>query len=381
MKSTLRASLAFALLTLTGAAYADITVGVSLSLTGPLSSLGLPVKASLPLWPDRIGGEKLKLIVLDDASDPTGAVKNARRFVAEEKVDVILGSSGVPAVFAMAPVAAETKTVQLAFAPAPRPGGADDWTFTLPQPVSLMSDVVAQRMVANKVKRVAFLGWSEGYGEMWLKAFGASAKKAGLEIVATERFAPPDTAITAQALKVIAAKPDAVLIVGAGSAAAMPQINLRERGWTGPIYQTHGAASPDLIRVGGKSMDGAILPAGPVLVAEQLPDTSPIKAVALDYVTAFEKANGPNSRTQFGAHGHDALKVLQRIVPVALKKAKPGTPEFRQALRDALESEKEIVLSHGIVNFTRQDHIGFDARGVVMLKIEAGRFQMLALQP
>jgi branched-chain amino acid transport system substrate-binding protein len=381
MKSTLRASLAFGLLALTGAAYADITVGVSVSLTGPLSSLGLPVKASLPLWPDRIGGEKLRLIVLDDASDPTGAVKNARRFVAEDKVDVMLGSSGVPAVFAMAPVAAETKTVQLAFAPAPRPGGADDWTFTLPQPVSLMSDVVAQRMVANKVKKVAFLGWSEGYGEMWLKAFGASAKKTGLEIVATERFAPPDTAITAQALKVIAAKPDAVLIVAAGSAAAMPQINLRERGWTGPIYQTHGAASPDLIRVGGKSMDGAILPAGPVLVAEQLPDASPIKAVALDYVTAFEKANGPNSRTQFGAHGHDALKVLQRIVPVALKKAKSGTPEFRQALRDALETEKEIVLSHGIVNFTRQDHIGFDARGVVMLKIEAGRFQLLAPQP
>jgi branched-chain amino acid transport system substrate-binding protein len=278
-------------------------------------------------------------------------------------------------------VAAEAKTVQLALAPAPRPGGADDWTFPLPQPVSLMADAVAQRMGADKVRRIAFLGWNEGYGEMWLQAFGAAAKKAGLEIVATERFAPPDTSITSQALKVIAAKPDAVLIVGAGSAAAMPQINLRERGWAGPIYQTHGAASPDLIRVGGKHMDGAILPAGPVLVAEQLPDASPIKAVALDYVTAFEKAHGPNSRTQFGAHGHDALKLLQRIVPVALKKAPPGTPAFRQALRDALESEKEIVLSHGVVNFTRQDHIGFDARAAVMLKIEGGQFRLLAPQP
>lgn len=377
MKSVLRTSLACALIALTGAARADITIGVSLSLTGPLSSLGLPVKASLLLWPERIGGEKVRLIVLDDTSDTTGAVKNARRFAAEDNVDVILGSSGVPAVFAMAPVAAEAKTVQLAFAPAPRPGGVNDWTFPLPQPVSLMSDAVAQRMVVNKVKKIAFLGWNEGYGEMWLQAFDASAKRAGLEIVATERFSPPDTSITSQALKVIAAKPDAILIVGAGSAAAMPQINLRERGWNGPIYQTHGAASPDLIRVGGKSMDGAILPAGPVLVAEQLPDTSPIKAVALDYLMAFEKAHGQNSRTQFGAHGHDALKVLQRIVPVALKKAKPGTPEFRQALRDALETEKEIVLSHGIVNFTRQDHIGFDARGVVMLKIDGGRFKLL----
>lgn len=380
MKPVLRCLLAACALTGT-AAQADITIGVSLSLTGPLSSLGLPIKASLPLWPDRIAGEKVNLIVLDDASDSTGAVKNVRRFVSEDKVDVILGSSGVPAVFAIAPVATESRTVQLAFAPAPRPGGKDDWTFPLPQPVSLMSDAVAQRMVANKVRTVAFLGWNEGYGEMWLGAFGASAKKAGLKIVATERFAPPDTSITAQALKVVAAKPDAVLIVGAGSAAAMPQINLRERGWTGPIYQTHGAASPDLVRVGGKHMDGTMLPAGPVLVAEQLADSNPIKPVALDYVTAFEKAHGANSRTQFGAHAHDALKVLQRIVPVALKKARPGTGEFRQALRDALESEKEIVISHGVLNFSPTDHTGFDTRGAVMLRIEAGRFQVLNAQP
>lgn len=374
MKHILGKTFAAALLALAGTAHADINIGVCLSLTGPLSSLGLPVKASLDLWPERIAGEKIKLIVLDDASDTTGAVKNARRFITESKVDLLLGSSGVPAVLAMAPVATEAHTVQLAFAPAPRPAGKDNWTFPLPQPVSLMSDAVAKRMVADKVKKVAFLGWNESYGEMWLQTFTASAKKAGLEIVATERFAPPDTAITAQAVKVIAAKPDAVLIVGAGSAAAMPQINLRERGWSGPIYQTHGAASPDLVRVGGKAMNGAILPAGPVLVAEQLAANNPVKPVATEYVNAFEKAHGANSRTQFGAHANDALKVLQRIVPLALKKAKPGTPEFRQALRDALESEKEIVISHGVLNFTPTDHIGFDERGVVMLKIEGGQF-------
>lgn len=381
MKSIFRASLLSALLAAAGVAQADINIGVSLSLTGHLSSLGLPIKASLPLWPERIGGEKLNLVVLDDASDSTAAATNARRFIVESKVDLLLGSSGVPAVLAMAQVASDAKTVQLAFAPAPRPGGKGDWTFPLPQPVTLMSDAVAKRMVQDKVRKVAFLGWNEGYGEMWLQAFGASAKRAGIEVVATERFSPPDTAITAQALKVMSARPDAVLVVAAGSAAAMPQINLRERGWTGAIYQAHGAASPDLVRVGGKRMDGAILPAGPVLVAEQLADASPIKPVALDYVSAFEKTHGANSRTQFGAHAHDALKVLQRIVPVALKNAKPGTAEFRQALRDALESEKEIVISHGVLNFTPTDHIGFDERGVVMLKIEAGRFKLQTPQP
>lgn len=376
-----RTAAALALVAALAPAHADIRIGVNLSLTGPLSSLGLPIQKSLLLWPERIGGEKVQLIVLDDASDTTGAVKNTRRFVAENQVDLLLGSSGVPAVLAMAPVAAEAKTLQLAFAPAPRPGGKDDWTFPLPQPVSLMSDAVAQRMAADKLRRIAFLGWNEGYGEMWLQAFGASAKKAGLEIVATERFAPPDTSVTAQALKVIAARPDAVLIVGAGSAAAMPQINLRERGWVGPVYQTHGAASPDLIRVGGANMDGAVLPAGPVLVAEQLADANPVKAVALDYVGAFEKVHGAQSRTQFGAHAHDALKVLQRIVPAALRQARPGTPAFRQALRDALESEKEIVISHGVLNFSKTDHIGFDERGVVMLRIENGAFRLHGSAP
>lgn len=358
------------------AAHADITVGVSLSLTGPLSSLGIPVKSSLALWPERIGGEKVNVIVLDDASDTTQAVANARRFVVESKADVLIGSSGVPAVLALAPVAAEAKTVQLALAPVPRPGGPDDWTFNLPQPIALMSDALARRMVADKVRRVAFLGWNEAYGDAWAQVFKGSAQKAGLEIVATERFSPRDTGITAQALKVVAAKPDAVLVVAAGTAAAMPQIALRERGYAGAVYQTHGAGSPDLVRVAGDKMDGAILPAGPMLVAEQLPDGA-VKTVALAYVQPYEQKNGPMSRTQFGGHAHDALQILQRIVPAALKKARPGTPEFRQALRDALESEREIVLSHGVVNYTPSDHVGFDERGVVMLRIDKGRFRLL----
>jgi branched-chain amino acid transport system substrate-binding protein len=377
MKTLIRAGTLLALWAAACAARADITIGVSLSLTGPLASLGQPQKESLALWPQQIAGQKVKLIVLDDASDTTGAVKNARRFVSEEKVDLMLGSSGVPAVFAMAQVAAESKTLQLAFAPAPRPGGADDWTFVLPQPVPLMADVLARRMKADKVKRVAFLGWNEGYGEMWLQAFGAAAKQHGLEIVATERFAPLDTSITAQALKAIAPKPDAVLIVAAGAAAAMPQANLRERGWTGPVYQTHGAGSPELVRVGGKAVEGIVLPAGPVLVAEQLAEASPIRPVAMEYVSAFEKGHGANSRSQFGAHAFDALKVLQRIAPAALKQAQPGTPAFRQALRSALESEKEIAVSHGVLNYTPQDHLGFDQRGVVMLRIDGGRFKLL----
>ncbi|NDY92096.1 ABC transporter substrate-binding protein [Ideonella sp. TBM-1] len=357
-------------------ARADITVGVTLSTTGPLSSLGLPVQASLALWPKTLAGQPLKVVVLDDGSDPSAAVRNARRLVTEQQADVLLGSSGVPAVLSVAQVATETRTVQLALAPAPRPGGAQDWTFALPQPVSLMAQTLARRMVADKVHKVAVLGWNEAYGESWVQAFGPAAQAQGLQIIGTERFAPPDTSVTAQVLKVLASQPEAVLVVAAGTGSVMPQAALRERGFKGPIYHTHGAASPDLIRVGGKLMEGAVLPAGPMLVAEQLPASHPSRPVALAYVQAFEGKHGPGSRTQFGGHAHDALQVLERIVPLALKQAQPGTAAFRQALRQALESEREIALSHGVVNFTPTDHIGFDARGVVVLRIEQGQFRL-----
>lgn len=379
--SLLPLALAAGLLLGLGPARADITVGVTLSLTGPLSSLGIPVKQALAQWPSQLAGQPVKLVVLDDASDSSAAVANARRLVTEQQVDVLLGSSGVPAVLAVAQVASESRTVQLGLAPAPRPGGAEDWTFVLAQPVSLMSDTLARRMAADKVRKVAFLGWNEAYGEAWAQAFKASAAKAGLQIVASERFAPPDTSITAQVLKVQATQPDAVLVVAAGTGAAMPHIALRERGYTGPIYQTHGAGSPDLVRVGGARLNGAILPAGPMLVAEQLPSSSPVRAPALAHVQAYEGQYGAGSRNQFAGHGFDAWQLLQRAVPVALKKAQPGSAAFRQALRDALESEKDIALSHGIVNYSRQDHLGHGERSVVMLKIEQGQFKLQPASP
>jgi branched-chain amino acid transport system substrate-binding protein len=363
--------------TLAGAAQADLTVGVSLSLTGPLSSLGIPQRNSFALWPDTIAGEKVKLVILDDATDPTTAVKNARKFATEDKADVILGSSSVPNVIAIAGVATELQVPQLGFAPIDLPKGKGDWTFILPQPISLMAKAVAQRMKADKVNTVALLAFNESYGEAWKGAFGEAAARAGLKVGAIERYAPPDVSVVSQALKVIASRPDAVLIVGAGTPAALPQITLRERGYKGRIYQTHGAASPELLRVGGASMEGVLMPAGPVLVAEQLPAASPMRAPGVEYVAAYEKKYGERSRSQFGAHAWDALMVLQRVVPVALKQARPGTPEFRKALRAALESEKELVITHGVLNYSADNHGGFDDRGVVMLTVEKGQFKLL----
>lgn len=358
-------------------ALADVTVGVSISSTGPSASLGIPQKNSMAWLPESIGGEKIRYIVLDDGSDPTQATRVARRFVSEEKVDIILGSSAVAPSIAISEVADESQTVQLAFSPIELKPGRGEWTYRLAQPVKLMAEAVAATARANGVKTIAFIGFADAYGETWHKEFTTAAGTNGIRILASERYARSDTSVTAQVLKLIAARPDAVLIAGAGTGAALPHTTLRERGYTGPVYHTHGAATKDLIRIGGRAVNGAILPAGPVIVAEQLAAGNPVKAPAMDYVGRYEKQYGPDSRTQFGAHPYDAGLVLQRIVPVALKQAKPGTAEFRKALKSALESERNIVVSHGVINYTAQDHFGFDARGRVMLTIDNGNWKLL----
>ncbi|WP_454766796.1 ABC transporter substrate-binding protein [Cupriavidus campinensis] len=360
-----------------GVARADVTVGVSISSTGPSASLGIPQKNTMPFLPETIAGEKIHYILMDDASDPTQGTKVARRFVSEDKVDIILGSSSVAASIAIAEVADESQTVQLAFSPIELKPGRGAWTYRLAQPVKLMADAVAATAQANGVKSMAFIGFADAYGETWLTAFASAASAKGIRILATERYGRADTSVTAQVLKLMAARPDAMLIAGAGTGAALPHTTLRERGYTGPVYHTHGAATRDLIRIGGKAVNGAILPAGPVIVAEQLPADSAPRKPGLDYVTRYEKQYGPESRTQFGAHPYDAGLVLQRIVPVALRHARPGSPAFRKALRDALESERDIVVSHGVLNYTAQDHFGFDNRGRVMLTIDNGNWKLL----
>ncbi len=355
-------------------AFADVTVGVSLSLTGPGSGLGIPMQNYFKLWPEKIGGEKVNLIILDDASDPGKGTSNARRFVTEDKVDIIIGSCLTPVAAAMTPVATEAKTVQLAASPVGAPPGQDQWLFRLPQGNDVMAHAVVQHMVKQGVKTIGFLGYTDAYGELWLKALQPEAEKHGMKIVAVERFARSDTSVTPQALKLTSANPDAIVVVASGSGAAMPELGILDRGYKGKIYQTHAAATPDLVRVGGKAVEGTFVVSGPAVIAEQLPDSHPSKKLAIDFVTKYEKAMGPNTRNQFAAHAYDAQIVLDKVIPMALKKGKPGTPEFRAGLRDAMETMGRTIFSHGVMNWTAQDHWGYTNETGVMLKVVDGKF-------
>ena len=359
-------------------ARADITIGVDLPLTGPAAGLGIPCKKGLDFWPESIAGEKIKLILLDDGSDPSQASKNARRFISEDKVDVIIGSAATPAALAMAAIAAEGHTVQLAESPVELPVGKDTWTFRLPQSTALMGAGIIEHMKKSGVKSFAFIGYSDAYGESWLKDLSRLANEAGIKLTVAERFARADTSVTAQALKAVAGNPDAIVLVASGSGAAMPHLAVVERGYKGKIYQTHSAASSDLLRLGGKNVEGSFVVAGLAVMPEGLPDTHPSKKLAVDFVQRYEKTFGPGTRNQFAAHTYDALLVLQRVVPEALKKGRPGSSEFRAALRDALENAGEIVASQGVFQYTAKDHFGLDGRARMMLTIANGNWKVVA---
>ena len=371
--------LAIALLAFAGASHADINVGVTVSATGPAASLGIPEKNTVALMPKTIAGHKVNYIVLDDASDTTAAVSNTRKLITESKVDLIIGSTTTPNSLAMIDVVAENQTPMISMAASARIVEPQDakrrWVFKTPQNDIMMSLAIVQHMADAGVKTAGFIGFADAYGEGWFQEFSKIAAIKGVQVVASERYARADTSVTGQVLKLMAAKPDAVLIAGSGTPAALPQKTLKERGYAGKYYQTHGVANNDFLRVGGKDVDGTFLPSGPVLVADQLPANHPLKKSALAYVAAYEAAYGKGSVSTFGGHAWDAGLLMSAAVPVALKKAQPGTPAFRAALRDALESVKDLHGAHGVFNMSPTDHLGMDQRARVMVKIENGAWK------
>jgi len=373
---TLKTLVAASALAASGAALADITIGVIAPMTGAASGLGIPAGNQAKLWPKTIGGEKLNVIVMDDATDPNQGVTHAKRFVTNDKVDVIMGSVATPVAAAVAQVAEEAATPQIAWSPVAVPAGKDKWLFRLPQSNAVMGHAVIEHMKKQGIKSVGFLGYSDAYGETWLNDFKPQAEKAGIKFGPVERFARADTSVTGQALKLVQANPEAILVVASGSGAAMPQMALAERGYKGKIYQTHAAATRDLMRVGGKAVEGGFVVSGPAVLAEQLPDSHPSKAEAIKFVQQYEKAYGPGSRNQFAGHAYDSIIVMEKAVPIALKKARPGTPEFRAALRDAFEQIGKTTLAHGVLNWTPTDHWGYTDDTGVMMKVTGGEFKV-----
>jgi branched-chain amino acid transport system substrate-binding protein len=360
-------------------ANADIKIGVVTSSTGPIALVGIPQKNSVPLLPDSAGGERIRYIALDDGSDPTAAVKAFKKLINEEKVDAIIGPSGTAAAMGVIQFVAESGTPMLA------PTGSaavvlpmteeKKWVFKTTQNDDLIASALVEHMQKAGIKTIGIIGTADPYGENWAKVMKGLTEKAGIKIVATESFQRQDTSMTGQSLKVLIANPDAVLIAAPGSSSVLPQTTLKEQGYKGKMYQTHGAALDPFLRLGGKAVEGTILAASLMLVLDEVPD-SPSKAIASKYVADYQKIYGSTPAT-FGANVYDAGLLLQNAIPAALEKGKPGTPEFRAALRDALENTRELPATQGVYNMTPADHSGFDERGREMITVTNGTWKLI----
>src|SRR3974390_102679 len=377
MKRTFLLALGLAAAFIGSASAQEITIGVTLATTGPAASLGVHYKNAFQLFPKTLGGQPLKDIMLEDASDPSVAAKNARKLVTEDKVDAIMGSVSVPSTTQVGQIATETKTSIVALSPVALPPDKLDWIFVVPQPVSLMMDAVVEHTKAHNVKTTGSIGFSSSWGDLGLKATEQHAGPLSMKIVASERYARADTSVTGQAIKILAADPDAVVVGGSGTGGALPQLPLPRRGYKKQIYHNHGTVNREFIKVGGKAVEGAIAPTGPLIVFEELPDNNPIKAVAGDFVTRYEKQFGEGSRNAFAGYSYDGFLLLNAAVPAAMAKAKPGPPEFPPALRDSLESVKEVVGTHGVYSMSATDHTGLDRRARVLVRVENGAWRLM----
>ncbi|WP_228977530.1 ABC transporter substrate-binding protein [Paraburkholderia gardini] len=359
-------------------AAAQVKIGLVLSLTGPAASLGIPARDTVALFPKELAGQKVEYLVFDDASDTTQAVQNTKKLISEEHVDAIIGSSITPNSLAMIDVIAEGQTPTISLASSAKiiePVDAKRrWMFKTPQTDAMMASAIAEHASEHGVKTIAYIGQADALGETFYAEVAKFAQLHKITVVANERFNRTDPGVTGQILKIMATHPDAVVVGAAGTPAALPPKTLKARGYKGLIYHNHGVGNNDFLRVCGADCNGTFLPASPVLVAAQLPVDHPAKRLALDYIARFEAQHGAGSVSAFGSYTWDAGLLLGNAIPIALKTAAPGTPEFRQALRDALEATRDLADSNGIVNMSTTDHLGLDQRARVMVEIRDGKW-------
>jgi branched-chain amino acid transport system substrate-binding protein len=378
MNKGISCAAAFAALALSTTAFAQVKIGVTVSATGPAASLGIPERNTVAMCPKEAAGKSIEYIVLDDASDTTTAVQNTRKLIGESKVDAIIGSTTTPNSLAMLDVFADAETPVISLASSVRiiePVDAKRaWSFKTPQTDVMMAGAILEHAAAAGVKSLGYVGFADALGEAFFVEVEKAAKARNIPLVANERYSPKDTSVAGQVLKLIAAKPDAIVVGASGTPAALPATTLTERGYKGRVYFNHGVANNDFLRVGGKDVEGAYVPTSPVIVASQLPDSHPAKKQALQYIKLYEGAHGAGSVSAFGSYTWDACLELAHAIPVALGKAQPGTVEFRRALRAALEATKDLPVTNGVVNMSKTDHLGLDSRARVMVRIQGGKW-------
>jgi branched-chain amino acid transport system substrate-binding protein len=364
-----------------GSAQAQIKVGITMSASGPGAALGQPQSKTVAALPKEIAGQKITYFALDDESDPTKGAQNARKLIAEEKVDVLIGSSLTPVSLPLIDIAAEAKTPLMTLAAAAVLVAPMDakrkWVFKVVPNDDIMANAILKYIAKSGVKTLGYIGVSDAYGEGYYKVLSEVAPKLGITLTGHEVYARSDASVTGQVLKVLATKPDAVFIASAGTPAVLPQKALRERGYKGPIFQTHGVATEEFIKLGGKDVDGAIFTGEAFTIVNDLPADSPFRKTTANFIDAYKAANNGTIPSIFGAHLYDSMTLVEHAIPAALKVAKPGTEEFRAALRSEIEKTRDLALNNGLSNMTPDNHNGYDERSAFVIEVKDGAFHLV----
>jgi branched-chain amino acid transport system substrate-binding protein len=369
------AALATGILGVSAVTQAQIRIGAILSISGPGAAMGVGYKGAFDFFPSEIAGQKVEYIIRDDATDANTAFTIAQKMISEDHVDAFIGPSLFASDAAVAPLANQAHIPMIAMAPYEYDPAKQPYTFNDAQPLSLMVAAVFKYMQQHEVKDIGYIGFADGWGDQVLAATKTSAQADGIAILADERYARTDTSVEAQALKLMSVHPQAIMMGNSATPAALPVVALRHRGFKGGIYGNHGIVSPAFIKVGGSAVEGVIAVTSPLVVYDQLADDNAIKPVATAFMADYAKKFGPQSVSPFAGYSYDAFLLLKNAIPIALQTARPGTEEFRVALRDALERTHELVGVSGIYTMSPTNHNGQDERAAVLVQVSDGAWR------
>lgn len=357
---------------------ANIKVGIILSATGPAAAIGNAERNGTAFGPAEIAGRKVDYLFLDEASDSTAAVAALRKLFQESSIDILVGPTTTPGSFAAIDPAVEYKLPVITLAPVNALVAPVDarrrWIFKTTTNDDHEATPLFANMKKTGIKKLALIGFGDSYGDAWSKVSADMCAAAGIQLVADEKYARTDTTVVGQILKIIAAGPDAVLIAASGAPAALPLLQLREKGFAGQVYGTLGATFGDFRKLTGVQGNGILVPLSPAVGAASFPDDYPAKKAALEFIQRYEAKFGPGSRNIFAGSAYDALILIEQAVPAALKVAEPGTAEFREALRSAIEGLRGVAGSRGVYSYGSNDHTGLDQTALTLGKLENGEW-------
>jgi len=376
---SITASAVFALCALLSASpvSAQIKIGSVLSVTGPASFLGDPEKKTLEIYVDEINakggvnGQKLQLIVYDDAANADTARTFATRLVEEDKVVAVVGGSTTGSTLAMIPVFEEAQIPFISLAGAVQIiEPVRKWVFKTPHTDRMACEKIFADLKSRNLTHIALISGTDAFGKSMRDQCVAVASKAGITIATEETYGPRDSDMTPQLTNIKnKAGVQAVVNPGFGQGPAIVTRNYKQLAITLPLYQSHGVASKQFIELAGPAAEGVRLPAAAILIADKLPANDPQKPVVVNYTKTYQDRTKQAVST-FGGHAYDGLMILVQ----AMERAKSTDPA---KVRDEIEKTKGFVGTGGIVNMSPTDHMGLDLSAFHMLEITNGDWTLI----